>query len=696
MAERKLEGTVVFSALGTMLYGFDVFTVDIPLNLSAETPLNSMTLNERRLTDGRSINYNAQFVGISDAKLAVSGNAFPNAYERSEHITDFESEEETLVYVSERSGNARIHFSSANGRREKISLGSLMGTLSPSEHPGFFFDRPILKNGKAYFVSSQEPANKQVKSWSAVYSTCLQSGLTIRLSPPGVVDYSPGISPSGKWMMVASYGSRDWEGQIEDLHTDLYVFKAEDGSARIMVSERGGWPTWADESTVYFHKRAEDGWWSIYRLKLPSDLRNLQEPLQAERITPPSLHAFTPCASLTGDWIAVATRRPGSKFRHIEIFDLGSKSFIAVTSSINPEIHHYNPFVSSNSKRVGYHRFRGDVSDDDKATKVVPYLEAVESPIPRLKMVRINGFFPAFSPDGSLIAFNPSFGRQDGGVHIVKEDGSKRWKIFKGPAFAIAWNGKQQGLFYASVGPIFASDKATVHIISILFDPQDLIEQEEELKTCQVRILTKEGTDNNAFPSSSPDGKQLVFRSGRSGHKNLYIMDAERGEEGGIRALTEGAWIDTMPSWSPDGEWIAFSSNRHHDPSSNAHFSLYLIRPDGTGLHRVGGGQHSTKERINHVCFSPDSKSVMFGGNLSGVSAEPISVPNQFQPFGELYVCRIDGSEMHRLTFNAYEDGTPAWHKGTSGVDGLIGREKIAGEKLEGRFDEPLWLATPS
>eukprot|EP01018_Ginkgo_biloba_P024139 Gb_15673 [translate_table: standard] len=692
MAERKLEGTLVFSVVGTMHYGFDVFTVDLPLNFSTETVLNSTSLNEKRFTDGRSINYNAQFVGISDAKLAVSGNAFPKA--DHDHITHFESEEETLVYVSERSGNARIHFSSAN----KISpLGPLMGTLNPSQHPGFFFDRPILKNGKAYFASCQEPADEQIKSWSAAYSTCLQSGLTIRLSPPGVVDYSPAVSPSGKWMIVASYGTREWKGmdEIQDLHTDLYVFKAEDGSARRMVSERGGWPTWADESTVYFHKRAEDGWWSVYRLKLPSDLEILQEPIQAERITPPSLHAFTPCASLTGDWIAVATRRPGSKFRHIEIFDLRSKSFIAVTSSINPEIHHYNPFVSSNSKRVGYHRFRGDVGDDDKATKVVPYLEAVESPIPRLKMVRINGFFPAFSPDGSLIAFNPIFDPQDGGVHVVKADGSKRWKIFKGPAFAVAWNGKQQGLVYASVGPIFASDKTTVHIISIRFDPEDLIEQEEEVKTCQVRILTKEGTNNNAFPYSSPDGKQLVFRSGRSGHKNLYIMDAERGEEGGIRALTEGPWIDTMPSWSPDGEWIAFSSNRHHDPPSSVHFSLYLIRPDGTGLHRVGSGQSITKERLNHVCFSPDSKSVVFSGNLSGISAEPISVPNQFQPYGDLYVSRIDGSELQRVTFNAYEDGTPAWHKVTSGVDGLIGSKKISGEKLEGRFDEPLWLARP-
>lgn len=43
---------------------------------------------------------------------------------------------------------------------------------------------------------------------------------------------------------------------------------------------------------------------------------------------------------------------------------------------------------------------------------------------------------------------------------------------------------------------------------------------------------------------------QIVFRSARSGHKNLYLMDA-RGEEYGLRRLTEGPWTDTMPEALP-------------------------------------------------------------------------------------------------------------------------------------------------
>lgn len=203
---------------------------------------------------------------------------------------------------------------------------------------------------------------------------------------------------------------------------------------------------------------------------------------------------------------------------------------------------------------------------------------------------------------------------------------------------------------------------------------------------------------NNAFPSCSPDGKYLVFRSGRSGNKNLYIINAVDGEfKGDIRQLTNGPWIDTMPSWSPDGKLIAFSSNMHN-PGNQEAFSIYLIKPDGTGLRRVflTEKQAANRERINHVCFSKDSEWLLFTANLGGVTAEPVSLPNQFQPYGELYVARLDGSGLRRLTWNAYEDGTPAWH---SSEDVDIGRLSLSlttdevGDELTGEFDEPLWIS---
>ncbi|XP_058086963.1 uncharacterized protein LOC131234023 [Magnolia sinica] len=647
------KGTIVFTTVGVVHYGFDVFSVTLPSKLDALTELT-----ERRLTDGISVNYNGQFV----------------------------DENETLVYVSERTGSARLYLN-----RTKTPTPEHL----PSIPESLFHDRPTVRNGLLYFVSAHEPADKPLKSSLAVYSTRLdQTKTVVRLTPHGAVDYSPAISRTGKYVAVASYGSRPWAGDFNELQTDIVVFPESDPANRTVICNRGGWPAWSGDSSIFFHRKAVDGWWSIFRADLPENLKNFKGSGEARRITPPGLHAFTPAAAHDGKRIAVATRRPGKEFRHVEIFDLESERFYKVTESINPNFHHYNPFFSPESGILGYHRFRGE-SESGEST--VPHLDPVASPVKELRMVRLNGWFPSFSPNGDLIAFNHDFDSKSG-VRVVRSDGSKRWTVLKDrTAFHTAWSPTEKGVIYTSVGPVFQTVKSTVQIARISFDPTDLDDREEI--RADVKILTREDTGNNAFPSCSPDGKFLVFRSGRSGHKNLYVVDAINGEfNGGIRQLTDGPWIDTMPSWSPDGEFIAFSSNRHNPDNVEA-FSIYLIRPDGTGLRRVyvagpEGSDDVDRERINHVCFSPDSTWLVFTANLGGVSGEPVSMPNQFQPYGEIFVARLDGSELKRLTWNAYEDGTPAWHPGSVELDiGSLGLGTRVGDKLRGEFQEPLWIS---
>lgn len=116
-------------------------------------------------------------------------------------------------------------------------------------------------------------------------------------------------------------------------------------------------------------------------------------------------------------------------------------------------------------------------------------------------------------------------------------------------------------------------------------------------------------------------------------------------------------------------------------------FALYLIHPDGTGLHKV---LNSTLEgRINHPNFSPDSKSIVFTADLGGQSVDPLSVPNQFQPYGEIHIANIDGTGVQRLTHNGYEDGTPSWGKT------FIDRSDLSngGNELECEFTDVYWLS---
>ncbi|CAL5423233.1 unnamed protein product [Camellia sinensis] len=669
------KGTIVFSTVGRSQYGFDVFSVSI---LDHHRP--PVQQQEHRLTDGVSVNFNGQFL----------------------------DEDQTLVYVSERTGSSRVYLTT------KSKSKSMSDRQLPSPPQSLFLDRPIVSvsNKRLYFVSAHEPPadDKLFKSWSALYSTALHDEIDnkeiLRLTPYGSVDYSPAISPSGKFIAVASYGSRPWAcHDFHDLDTDIVVFRESDPTKRTVVCEHGGWPTWSGDSTIYFHRQADDGWWSIFRLDLPLDDCDLSSamplPIAPTRVTPPGLHSFTPAAMHDGNRIALATRRRGKNFRHIEIFDLHSQKFHPVTELLNPNLHHYNPFVSPDSGFLGYHRFRG--GGGGGGDSIIPCLSYIMSPVKGLRMLRLNGNFPSFSPDGDLIAFNPDFD-SNSGLKIVKSDGSKRWTLFQGrTAFCNSWSTTEKNVIFTSLGPIFESVKATVQIARISFDLASLDDNHHETVPVPVdiKILTREDTGNNAFPSCSPDGKFVVFRSGRSGHKNLYIVDAVNGEfeEGGIRQLTEGSGIDTMPSWSPDGKLIAFSSNKHN-PYRVDTFSIYVIHPDGTGLRRIHVASEVDKERINHVCFSADGDWLLFTANLGGVTAEPVSLPNQFQPYGDLYAVRLDGSGLRRLTCNGYENGTPAWHPRAEpdiDIDIDMGRLTLGlgcqvGDELKGQFEEPLWI----
>lgn len=650
-------GTVVFSTVGRSKYGFDIFSVKLPFDFN-ETD----RVTEKRLTDGVSINFNGQFV----------------------------DEEETIVYISERSGSPRVYLTRP-GLEKPEQL--------PSPPESLFHDRPVIKDRGLYFISAHEEPDKPFKSWSALYFTQLDNKKIVRLTPPGFVDYSPSVSQSGKFIAVASYGSQPWGGEFHDMQSDIVVFRESDPSTRTTVCQHGGWPTWSGDSTIYFHRQADDGWWSIFRVDLPENFELSEAPYLPIRVTPPGLHCFTPAAMPNSQKLAVATRRRGRAHRQIEIIDTESKKFYPVTELLNPGFHCYNPFFSPNSTFLGYHRFRGESTPGDS---IIPHLEPVGSPIKGLKLRRLNGQFPSFSPSGDLIAFNHDF-ESSSGLKIIKSDGSKRWSLFKNRiAFYVSWSPAEKNVIFTSIGPIFETSKATVQIARVSFDSGNLTDDRDEIPV-NIKILTNEDTGNNAFPSCSPDGKFIVFRSGRSGHKNLYIMDAVNGEfnSGSIRRLTEGPWTDTMPSWSPDGKLIAFSSNMHNPDNLEA-FSIYVIKPDGSGLRRIhisGLEGSENRERLNHVCWSVDCQWLLFASNLGGVTAEPVSLPNQFQPYGDLYIVRIDGSGLRRLTWNGYENGTPAWHPAGGDVDSelenlCLKNEVEVGDKLKGDFIEPLWLVT--
>ncbi|KAG6555747.1 hypothetical protein Mapa_002987 [Marchantia paleacea] len=672
-------GTIAFASVGRPHYAFDVFAVSLPQSWSSadSLPLSPKLCKETRLTDGVSINYNGYFVEGSQRR-ALEDFLSPHGRHYEDSNKDG-SEIEALLFVSDRTGNPRIYINLTNiigrpllrtsemvgngARRRSLAeigqgtdknVGPVQMSFHDSEH-FFMNDKPSICGNRIVFVSTAEPSGIYGAGWSAVFSTSLTTGKTVRLTPAGKADYSPAISPSGKWIAAASFNGKYIQGNV--LESDLYVYRASDGSKRRRLVESGGWPTWLDEQTIFFHRVADDGWWSIFRVDLPVNFLatgegEIQEP---ERITPPGVHVVTPAAYRTGNWLAVATRRPEflKHVRHIEIFDLKSGEFIKLTELLSPNVSHYSPFLSSSGK-IGYHRCRGTVQGNQS----IPTIEVLQSPLPNLALIRVDGTFPSFSPDGTHLAFSRDSAdsglvipTKDKGIYVISLVGKVFQRhVYTGRAFGIVWDPLRRGVLFVTAGKCFEVVSEEIHILSVA----NICNRSQELS---VKQLTKYGTGNNAMPYPSPDGKLLVFKSGRSGWKNLYIMDAFEGEEKMLRRLTDGKWSDNHPHWSASGEWIIFISNRENPDGTD--YNIFQIRPDGTGLHKVldtGLGQKA------HPCFMGNDKFIAISSDVAGFSAEPISMPLQFNPQGEIFVADInDPSSLLRITHNSVEDGSAKW-----------------------------------
>jgi Tol biopolymer transport system component len=103
------------------------------------------------------------------------------------------------------------------------------------------------------------------------------------------------------------------------------------------------------------------------------------------------------------------------------------------------------------------------------------------------------------------------------------------------------------------------------------------------------------------YPAWSPDGTRIAFESYVGGttpfgdpNYDVFIMDANGSNE---QNLTNGPdSYDGYPSWSPDGEWIAFESTRAtpedfeppvYDRERISDFDIWVMRADGTDPRNV-------------------------------------------------------------------------------------------------------------
>jgi TolB protein len=155
-----------------------------------------------------------------------------------------------------------------------------------------------------------------------------------------------------------------------------------------------------------------------------------------------------------------------------------------------------------------------------------------------------SAFSPAWSPSGSMLVYS-TWGQAS---RIVTYD------IATGRSRAL--NATPGG---SNLTPVFTRDGNAVVYSHAGEDGSDLFLSPLAGGDAR-RISVGRGSDNTS-PTFSPDGRRIAFTSGRSGHPEIYIMDADGTNPELLTSFDFGDQnYRSDPDWSPDGRLIAFQS----------------------------------------------------------------------------------------------------------------------------------------
>lgn len=233
---------------------------------------------------------------------------------------------------------------------------------------------------------------------------------------------------------------------------------------------------------------------------------------------------------------------------------------------------------------------------------------------------------PAWSPDGSLIAFQS---KKEGGnfqVYVMDKDGNNKRRISNGQVFAAqpAWSHDGKSIAYIGGDKVDIGTPKEIYTVSV--------------EGGTPRQITTGGKDLSK-PTWSPDGKQILYLENLTDKTgNIMIMNADGT---GGRKLADGIRASS-PQFNPAGDMVLY-------------YYISLSPPTGSDVFTVptAGGQPTNltpnSPEDYQPAWSPDGKMLTWSSVLGGIKGHKIVVAN------------ADGSGVRVVGSGDGDDYQPQW-----------------------------------
>lgn len=474
-------------------------------------------------------------------------------------------------------------------------------------------------------------------------------------------EFRPAFSPDAKTIAF----SADWDvlptgpAAQRSREGEIYLMDAADGRNLRRLTKSASWdgsPVWSrDGRTIYFYAKRGDKF-RIWAMNA--------DGTNPRAVSPAGLaSALSPALTPEGR-IIFAANLGSMDAPNWKILSVAPDGTDQRTES-DQERDYWHPVVNAKSGAMVCHGpgpLQKEMPTGEPGLTEGPLLTPnspayVRLPDRTLAIYPVRNFAVTVAPTGRRIATTDSFYNSHY-LAVSNLDGSEQKIIFERkdqkktpPLYVPSWS--KDGEWIAWMGGLpFGPPTENADIWKMRTDGSGAVN------------LTPNTPGNDGFPDFSGDGNWIVFRSGRTGNFDIFLMKSDGTS---VSNLTNNPAYDAFPSFSPVGHEVAFASNRDgvlDEKQRLKTFEIYTLKinPDGTAgeLRRITNspGQDS------HPRYSPDGRWLIFASEQGGINDEEPLIQELFfapQSYGEIYAVRLKDLKVVRITHNKWEDGTPSW-----------------------------------